>query len=66
MDWAGLMRAGLHALQLHPDAFWKLSPAELALMMGEGAGPRPLGRSGLEELMTRFPDPGQPKDDSDG
>ena len=56
LDWPGLMRAGIRGLGLKPEDFWKLSPAELALMLGEGAGPPPMGRARLEALLTRFPD----------
>ena len=56
LDWPGLMRAGLCGLGLHPDAFWRLTPAELALMLGVGTRPAPLGRAGLEALLARFPD----------
>ena len=64
LDWAGLMRAGLHGLRLHPAEFWDLTPAELALMLGvepgagAGAGVRAgaMTRRGLGELMARFPD----------
>ena len=38
LDWAGLMRAGLRGLGLTPEAFWRLTPAELAMMLGEAAG----------------------------
>ena len=41
IDWAGLMRVGLHGLRLEPGAFWRLTPVELRMMMGaEGAAPR--------------------------
>ncbi|MBU2358973.1 MAG: phage tail assembly chaperone [Alphaproteobacteria bacterium] len=56
LDWAGLMRAGLHGLRLTPDQFWRLTPAELALMLGQGAQARPLGRRALDDLMTAYPD----------
>ena len=56
LDWAGLMRAGLQGLRLTPDAFWRLTPAELALMLGQAGGVRPLSRGGLEDLMRAFPD----------
>ncbi len=56
IDWAGLLRAGLAGLRLTPEAFWRLTPAELRLMLGlEGAGP-PLSRARLEELAAAFPD----------
>jgi len=56
LDWAGLMRAGLAGLGLTPDAFWRLTPAELALMLGDPAAARPLGRSALERLQAEWPD----------
>lgn len=63
LDWAGLLRAGLHGpalggLGLRPAEFWDLTPAELALMLGvePGAAAGAMTRSGLGELMARFPD----------
>lgn len=56
MDWPGLMRAGITGLRLEPAAFWRLTPAELWLMLGEQTGARPLGRSQLEELRAAWPD----------
>lgn len=55
-DWSGLMRAGLNGLGLMPADFWALTPAELALMLGQGSGEKPLGRDRLEELMNAYPD----------
>ena len=55
-DWPDLMRAGLVRLGLRPAEFWALTPAELRLMLGEGAGPQPMRRAGLEALMASFPD----------
>ena len=55
-DWPGLMRAGLQGLRLRPEQFWALSPAELMLMLGAGAGPAPLSRARLEELAAAYPD----------
>jgi uncharacterized phage protein (TIGR02216 family) len=56
IDWAGLVRAGLGRLQLHPEAFWRLTPVELAILLGlEGAQP-PLTRTRLEALAAAFPD----------
>lgn len=66
IDWPGLMRAGLYGLRLEPDAFWRLTPAELAVMLGVGGHGQTLDRSGLENLMTRFPDAGASKDGTDG
>ena len=57
-DWPALIRAGLHGLGLRPDEFWGLTPAELRVMLGEDATCAPLLRSGLDALMTAFPDKG--------
>jgi uncharacterized phage protein (TIGR02216 family) len=56
--WKEAMRFGLGALRLPPEAFWKMSPRELASAWGAIAGDRqdPLDRAGLETLMERFPD----------
>lgn len=56
LDWPGLMRAGLQGLCLQPEAFWKLTPAELFVMLGVGPETGPLDRGRLDELMRRFPD----------
>ena len=57
LDWAGLMRVGLHQLRLRPAEFWALTPAELAIMLGESASDvRAMGRSRFEALLARFPD----------
>ncbi len=55
-NWPALMQAGLRGLRLTPAAFWALTPAELALMLGQGAGTAPMGRGGLDRLMQAFPD----------
>jgi uncharacterized phage protein (TIGR02216 family) len=54
-DWAALMRAGIGGLRLKPAEFWALTPAELRLMLGEGA-PAPLRRARLMDLMAQWPD----------
>ena len=64
LDWPGLMRAGIRGLGLEPSVFWRLSPAELALMLGEAAGTPPLTRARLAELSARYPD--QVKGQADG
>lgn len=61
-DWPSLMRAGVRGLGLRPDEFWALTPAELHLMLG-GGGAAPLGRSGLDALMTAYPDRQGDRDD---
>ncbi|WP_416916612.1 MAG: rcc01693 family protein [Roseicyclus sp.] len=55
----------MQGLGLHPDVFWRLSPAELALILGEGQGPVPMGRAGFEALLAQFPDVTR-KDADDG
>ena len=59
IDWPGLMRAGLQGLGLTPDQFWRLTPAELRIMLGEDAAVPPLTRARLEELAAAFPDIGR-------
>ena len=54
-DWPALMRAGMVGLRLPPEVFWRLTPAELRLMLGESAD-LPMGRGRLEELARAFPD----------
>lgn len=55
-DWPALMRAGMQGLRLTPDAFWRLTPAELRLMLGQGGARAALGRKGLEALLAAYPD----------
>ncbi|GAA6207818.1 hypothetical protein NBRC116601_11110 [Cognatishimia sp. WU-CL00825] len=55
-DWPGLMRAGLRGLHLTPREFWQLTPAELALMLGQSSGPAPMGRAQLDALLQAYPD----------
>ena len=56
MDWPGLIRVGLHQLGLEPDLFWRLTPAELRIMLGAEAASPPLTRARLAELAAAFPD----------
>ncbi|TPE50721.1 rcc01693 family protein [Amaricoccus solimangrovi] len=56
IDWPRLIRLGLVDLRLRPGDFWELTPAELLLLAGHGAGPEALTRRGLAELLARFPD----------
>ena len=65
LDWPGLMRAGLGGLRLTPAVFWQLTPAELALMLGDPGGVRPLGRTQLDALLRQWPD-GEGKDKTGG
>ena len=56
IDWPGLVRAGLNGLGLEPAAFWRLTPAELWIMLGAEAASPPLTRQRLAELAAAFPD----------
>lgn len=56
VDWGRLIRLGLVDLRLRPDDFWALTPAELLLLAGHGAGRDALTRAGLADLLERFPD----------
>ncbi len=55
-DWPALMRAGMRGLGLKPQEFWRLTPAELAVLLGRGSGEAPLDRGRLEALAKSFPD----------
>ncbi|RBW60203.1 rcc01693 family protein [Ruegeria sp. A3M17] len=55
-NWPALMRAALVGLRLTPDQFWRLTPAELQLMLGQGAGMPSMNRAGLDALLKAYPD----------
>jgi uncharacterized phage protein (TIGR02216 family) len=54
------MAAGLGLLRLPPDAFWSMTPRELAAalrgLLGPSSPDAPLPRAALAQLMSRFPD----------
>lgn len=51
------MAFGLGRLRLSPDAFWAMTPRELAAAIAVAApAPSAPGRGVLDELMRRFPD----------
>jgi uncharacterized phage protein (TIGR02216 family) len=56
IDWPGLLRAGLFELRLTPEAFWRLTPIELKIMLGAENTAPALTRARLEELAAAFPD----------
>lgn len=56
LDWPAMMRAGVLGLRLTPEDFWRLTPAELRLMLGQSAVQTPMGRDGLDALMQAYPD----------
>lgn len=67
LDFAGMQRAGLAGLGLSPREFWDLTPCELAIMLGLGAGAGALmTRSRLEALAGRFPDQAKPAAQNEG
>lgn len=63
LDWPGLLRAGLGGLRLTPADFWRLTPAELQLMLGDPVAVKPLGRSQLDVLRAAWPDRERERDD---
>jgi uncharacterized phage protein (TIGR02216 family) len=50
------MRAGLSGLGLTPEAFWRLTPAELVLMLSDPGAVPPLNRARLMVLARAWPD----------
>lgn len=56
MDWPGLIRLGLGRLRLVPEAFWRLTPVELMMMLGATSASPALTRARLEELARAHPD----------
>lgn len=59
--WALAMGAGFGLLRLSPDAFWRMTPRELAAALSAlsallPAAPEAIDRAGLAALMARFPD----------
>lgn len=49
-------------LRLSPDAFWRMTPRELAYAIAAVRGPvsTPMDRGALNDLMTQFPDSAEP------
>lgn len=62
LDWPALMKAGMGGLRLTPDQFWRLTPAELAIMLGLADAPVPLDRARLDALRAKYPDPERTND----
>ena len=56
LPWGTLMRLGLGTLRLPPQAFWAMTPRELAACAGLVGRPATLARADLDALMARFPD----------
>ncbi|KAA2317408.1 phage tail assembly chaperone [Pseudooceanicola sediminis] len=58
-DWPALMQAGVCGVGLRPEEFWRLTPAELRMLLGDAAGDENrVGRARLDELLAAFPDTG--------
>jgi uncharacterized phage protein (TIGR02216 family) len=60
--WPKLMRLGMVELGLAPNVFWNLTPAELMILAGGDSAAARLDRSGLNELMARYPDVAQSRE----
>jgi len=58
LPWRSLIGFGLGALKLSPEAFWRMTPRELAYAAEALNGPvaMPMNRGALHDLMKRFPD----------
>lgn len=56
--WDEAIGFGLGILRLPPDAFWNMTPRELALAIDAVTGRKaaPFARDTLDNLMARFPD----------
>ena len=56
--WKDAIDFGLGVLRLSPEAFWRMTPRELAAAIEAVRGPATarLDRAGLQDLMRRFPD----------
>ena len=52
------MGFGLGVLRLSPDAFWRMTPRELAhaITGSRGRAPAPIPRADFDALMHAFPD----------
>ena len=66
LDWPSLMRLGLFGLRLPPEEFWKLTPAELRVLLGDPQVSGPLLGAGLEALMAAYPDTTKEDERHDG
>jgi uncharacterized phage protein (TIGR02216 family) len=56
--WREAMGFGFGVLRLSPEAFWGMTPRELAYAIEAECGPSqpPMERTALADLMKRFPD----------
>ena len=58
--WTQAMQFGFGVLHLSPDAFWRMTPRELAHAIAavRGQAPAPIARADFDALMAKFPDGG--------
>ena len=56
------MLRAVTALGVRPEAFWRLSPVELRIMLGAERAAPALTRARLDELAAAYPDQGKDKD----
>ena len=56
--WAEAMQFGFGVLHLSSEAFWKMTPRELAqaIIAVRGCAPAPIERADFDALMRAFPD----------
>ncbi|MDB5654284.1 MAG: hypothetical protein JWQ94_1897 [Tardiphaga sp.] len=56
--WDAAMQFGFGVLRLPPEAFWRMTPRELAqaVIALRGQSATPIDRGGFDALMQRFPD----------
>jgi uncharacterized phage protein (TIGR02216 family) len=56
--WGQAMQFGFGVLHLSPDAFWRMTPRELAHAIAglHGRAPAPIERGDFDALMKKFPD----------
>jgi uncharacterized phage protein (TIGR02216 family) len=56
--WDAAMQFGFGVLHLSSDAFWKMTPRELAqaIIAVRGRTPAPIARGDFDALMKAFPD----------
>jgi uncharacterized phage protein (TIGR02216 family) len=55
--WKQAIGFGLGVLKLSPDAFWRMTPRELAYAIEAVRGRHaPLDRASFTQLMKRYPD----------
>lgn len=57
LPWPRIIGFGLGVLRLSPEAFWRMTPREFAHAAAFVTGTvETIDRTGLADLMTRFPD----------